>query len=69
MVVAGSEVGRISRRRRAGEQAGQAIEVGGDSGSVRTWWSGARDRTLHPEFELLAGDVLALDAKTGKQAA
>src|SRR5882757_3298348 len=28
------------------------LEVGGESGSVRTWWSGARDRTLHPEFEL-----------------
>jgi myo-inositol 2-dehydrogenase/D-chiro-inositol 1-dehydrogenase len=21
-------------------------------GAIRTWWSGARDRTLHPEFEL-----------------
>ena len=24
----------------------------GDKGAIRTWWSGARDRTLHPEFEL-----------------
>ena len=28
------------------------LEVAGDIGAVRTWWSGARDRTLHPEFEL-----------------
>jgi len=28
------------------------LEVAGDKGAVRTWWSGARDRTLHPEFEL-----------------
>jgi myo-inositol 2-dehydrogenase/D-chiro-inositol 1-dehydrogenase len=27
------------------------LEVAGESGAVRTWWSGARDRTLHPEFE------------------
>ena len=28
------------------------LEVAGDKGAIRTWWSGARDRTLHPEFEL-----------------
>jgi len=28
------------------------LEVAGDNGSVRTWWSGALDRTLHPEFSL-----------------
>jgi myo-inositol 2-dehydrogenase/D-chiro-inositol 1-dehydrogenase len=28
------------------------LEVAGDKGAVRTWWSGARDRTLHPDFEL-----------------
>jgi myo-inositol 2-dehydrogenase/D-chiro-inositol 1-dehydrogenase len=28
------------------------LEVAGETGAVRTWWSGARDRTLHPEFEL-----------------
>jgi myo-inositol 2-dehydrogenase/D-chiro-inositol 1-dehydrogenase len=28
------------------------LEVAGEAGAVRTWWSGARDRTLHPEFEL-----------------
>lgn len=29
-----------------------ALEISGTSGSVRTWWSGAQDRTMHPEFEL-----------------
>ena len=28
------------------------LEIGGTSGCVRTWWSGAQDRTMHPEFEL-----------------
>lgn len=28
------------------------LEIGGTAGGVRTWWSGALDRTLHPEFEL-----------------
>ena len=28
------------------------LEVSGDEGSARTWWSGAMDRTLHPEFAL-----------------
>ncbi|MBW3096623.1 Gfo/Idh/MocA family protein [Pseudohoeflea coraliihabitans] len=28
------------------------LEIGGTNGGVRTWWSGAADRTLHPEFEL-----------------
>jgi myo-inositol 2-dehydrogenase/D-chiro-inositol 1-dehydrogenase len=30
----------------------QVLEVVGREGSVRTWWSGATDRTLHPTFEL-----------------
>ena len=29
-----------------------ALEIGGTAGGVRTWWSGAQDRTMHPEFEL-----------------
>ena len=29
-----------------------ALEIGGTDGGVRTWWSGAQDRTMHPEFEL-----------------
>lgn len=28
------------------------LELAGDGGGVRTWWSGALDRTLHPDFEL-----------------
>lgn len=30
------------------------LEVAGEDGSVWTWWSGARDRTLHPEFAMKA---------------
>jgi myo-inositol 2-dehydrogenase/D-chiro-inositol 1-dehydrogenase len=29
-----------------------ALEIAGDAGAVRTWWSGAQDRTLTPTFEL-----------------
>jgi myo-inositol 2-dehydrogenase/D-chiro-inositol 1-dehydrogenase len=28
------------------------MEIVGTEGSLRTWWSGAMDRTLHPTFEL-----------------
>ena len=28
------------------------LEIAGDDGGIRTWWSGALDRTLHPDFEL-----------------
>ncbi len=28
------------------------LELAGDDGGIRTWWSGALDRTLHPDFEL-----------------
>lgn len=28
------------------------LEIAGEAGAIRTWWSGARDRTLDPEFEL-----------------
>lgn len=30
------------------------LEIGGTEGAIRTWWSGARDRTLTPTFELKA---------------
>lgn len=30
----------------------QVMEVVGNEGSIRTWWSGTMDRTLHPTFEL-----------------
>ena len=30
----------------------QTMELVGTEGSIRTWWSGAMDRTLHPELEL-----------------
>jgi myo-inositol 2-dehydrogenase/D-chiro-inositol 1-dehydrogenase len=38
----------------AGFQNHHVIEVAGTEGSVRGWWSGASDRTLHPRFELWA---------------
>ncbi len=28
------------------------LEVSGETGAVRTWWTGAMDRTPHPEFAL-----------------
>jgi myo-inositol 2-dehydrogenase/D-chiro-inositol 1-dehydrogenase len=28
------------------------LEIAGDAGAARTWWSGAMDRTLHPDFAL-----------------
>jgi len=28
------------------------LEVAGEAGALRTWWTGAMDRTLHPEFAL-----------------
>ncbi len=30
----------------------QVMEITGSEGSIRTWWSGASDRTRHPVFEL-----------------
>lgn len=30
----------------------QVMEITGSEGSIRTWWSGAMDRTRHPNFEL-----------------
>jgi myo-inositol 2-dehydrogenase/D-chiro-inositol 1-dehydrogenase len=30
----------------------QVVEIVGTDGSIRTWWSGTMDRTLHPTFEL-----------------
>jgi myo-inositol 2-dehydrogenase / D-chiro-inositol 1-dehydrogenase len=47
------------------------LEVAGRSGAVRTWWSGAQDRTLTPDFELKCmrsgGEVDTLDVpKSGE---
>jgi len=36
----------------AGFEHHQVMEVVGDEGSIRTWWSGSMDRTRHPSFEL-----------------
>ncbi len=35
----------------AGFEHHQVMEVVGTEGSIRTWWSGVMDRTLHPTFE------------------
>jgi len=36
----------------AGFEHHQVVEVVGTEGSIRTWWSGIMDRTIHPTFEL-----------------
>jgi myo-inositol 2-dehydrogenase/D-chiro-inositol 1-dehydrogenase len=36
----------------AGFEYHQLLHVIGAEGSIRSWWSGALDRTLHPAFEL-----------------
>jgi len=36
----------------AGFEHHQVMEIVGTEGSMRTWWSGSMDRTLHPSFEL-----------------
>lgn len=36
----------------AGFEYHQLLHVVGAEGSIRSWWSGALDRTLHPTFEL-----------------
>ncbi len=36
----------------SGFQHHALLEVGGSDGALRTWWSGAMDRTEHPEFAL-----------------
>ena len=36
----------------AGFEYHQLLHVVGSEGSIRSWWSGALDRTLHPAFEL-----------------
>jgi myo-inositol 2-dehydrogenase/D-chiro-inositol 1-dehydrogenase len=36
----------------AGFEHHQVMEIVGTQGSLRTWWSGAMDRTRHPAFEL-----------------
>ena len=38
----------------AGFEHHTALEVAGSGGALRTWWSGAMDRTLTPDFELKA---------------
>jgi myo-inositol 2-dehydrogenase / D-chiro-inositol 1-dehydrogenase len=38
----------------AGFEHHSLLEIAGTEGSVRTWWSGALDRTLTPTFELKA---------------
>jgi len=36
----------------AGFEYHLALEIVGTDGAIRTWWSGATDRTRHPTFEL-----------------
>lgn len=36
----------------AGFEYHQTLHVAGTAGSIRSWWSGTLDRTLHPTFEL-----------------
>jgi myo-inositol 2-dehydrogenase/D-chiro-inositol 1-dehydrogenase len=36
----------------AGFEHHHVVEVTGSEGSLRTWWSGAMDRTAHPRHEL-----------------
>lgn len=36
----------------SGFQHHTVLEIAGESGAIRTWWSGAMDRTEHPEFDL-----------------
>lgn len=37
----------------SGFQHHAVLEIGGSEGSLRTWWSGAMDRTEHPEFAMM----------------
>ncbi len=39
----------------AGFEYHQLLHVVGTEGSIRSWWSGALDRALHPSFELRLG--------------
>ncbi len=39
------------------------LEVAGDGGALRTWWAGAMDRTLEPDFELKLQRVGAAEAE------
>jgi myo-inositol 2-dehydrogenase/D-chiro-inositol 1-dehydrogenase len=36
----------------AGFEHSLVLELAGDEGAIRTWWSGAIDRTETPDFEL-----------------
>jgi myo-inositol 2-dehydrogenase/D-chiro-inositol 1-dehydrogenase len=36
----------------AGFEHHTLLELAGTQGAIRTWWSGAMDRTLHPDFAL-----------------
>jgi myo-inositol 2-dehydrogenase / D-chiro-inositol 1-dehydrogenase len=38
----------------AGFEHHSLLEIAGTEGAIRTWWSGALDRTLTPTFELKA---------------
>ena len=44
----------------AGFEHHTLLEIAGDDGAIRTWWSGAEDRTEHPTFDLKlrAGDTV-----------
>jgi myo-inositol 2-dehydrogenase/D-chiro-inositol 1-dehydrogenase len=39
------------------------LEIAGDGGALRTWWAGAMDRTLKPDFELKLQPVGATEAE------
>jgi myo-inositol 2-dehydrogenase/D-chiro-inositol 1-dehydrogenase len=36
----------------AGFEHSLVLEIAGDGGALRSWWAGAMDRTLEPDFEL-----------------
>ena len=40
------------------------LEIAGDGGAIRTWWEGAMDRTLTPDFELKLQRAGAPEAET-----
>jgi myo-inositol 2-dehydrogenase / D-chiro-inositol 1-dehydrogenase len=56
----------------AGFEHSLVLELAGDQGAIRTWWSGAMDRTMTPDFELklqragaTAAEVVAVE-KSGE---
>src|SRR5438552_18660424 len=48
----------------AGFEYHQLLHVVGSEGAIRSWWSGALDRTLHPSFELRVAGRGQRDAET-----